>query len=120
MFLILGIYTTSIEIFHKDEYVNNQANQRQWVAEQNVLRGNFTDRNGTILAHSEINDGKQERIYDFNSLYTHVIGYSSRTYGKTLLEFSYNNYLSGAHSVSYITNSFVEEKREIHNSISLV
>ncbi len=111
MFLALGIYITLIEVFHKEEYVNNPANQRQWVTEQNILRGKFTDRYGTVLAHSEKTNGEQRRIYDYGSLYTHVIGYSSRTYGKTLLEFSCNKYLSGSSSVSNITNNFVDEKQ---------
>ncbi|MBO5453767.1 MAG: peptidoglycan glycosyltransferase [Clostridia bacterium] len=111
LFLTLGIHITVIETMHKDDYMNHSANQRQWITEQSVLRGSFIDRNGLILAHSESIDNEQVRIYDFGSLYAHIIGYSSRTYGKSQLEFSYNKYLSGMSDVTDIAGNFVEEKR---------
>ena len=114
LFVSLAVHITMIEIFHKDDYINNSANQRQWVTEQNILRGEFTDRNDVVLAYSVVEDEEQVRKYNYGSLYTHVIGYSSQTYGKTQLEFAYNKYLLGMSGVSQITDiadSFINDKQ---------
>jgi len=93
LFLSIIGYLTYFEIQMKDKIMTNAFNRRQWEQEDNTLRGSIYDRNGTVLAKSEIKNEKQERIYPYGSLYSHVIGYNSRTYGKSLLELSYNKQL---------------------------
>lgn len=112
LFLSLAVYITFMSVAHKDDYMNHPANQRQWETEQNILRGTVTDRNGKILAHSERTDNGQIRIYNYGNLYTHIIGYSSRTYGKSQLEFYYNKHLTGMSELSAldIAGQFADEK----------
>lgn len=93
MFLSLIGYLTYFELFEKEKIITNSYNQRQWEREDNTLRGEILDRNGKVLAQSKLNGDKPERIYPYGRLYSQVIGYNSRSYGKTLLEAKFNKQL---------------------------
>ncbi|MBQ7039479.1 MAG: penicillin-binding protein 2, partial [Clostridia bacterium] len=85
-------------------FMDNAYNQRQWAQEEKVLRGKILDRDGETLAYSEYKgEQTQERIYPFTNLYSHVIGYNSRVYGKSGLELSFNKYLSGSSGLAGIS-----------------
>lgn len=112
LFLSIALYITFLGVFKGEEYMNHPANQRQWIAEQNTLRGDITDRFGEVLAYSEKDEmGNQERKYKYPKLYAHVIGYSSKVYGKSQLELTYNKNLAGLSEVSGITGAFGENKK---------
>ena len=97
LFLCLVGYLTYIEVVSKDKFINNSFNQRQWKKEEDTLRGDIVDREGVVLARSTMEeDGKsQVREYPYKELYTHVIGYTSKIYGKSQIELSYNKQLAG-------------------------
>ena len=112
LFLSIAVYITFLGVFKGEEYMNHSANQRQWIAEQNTLRGDITDRNGEILAYSKKDEsGNQERIYKYPKLFAHVIGYSSKVYGKSQLELTYNKELAGLTEASGIAGAFEENKK---------
>jgi len=79
----------------KPDLMANVYNRRQYKIEENTARGNIYDRNGVLLAYSEANGEVQERIYPYGALYSQVIGYSSKVYGKSQIEAAYNNVLLG-------------------------
>lgn len=91
LFLSIVIYLTYFEVFVKDKILTSSYNRRQWVQEDTTLRGSILDKNGVVLANSTTDGKKQERIYPFGSMYSQIIGYNSRSYGKSLLEAQYNN-----------------------------
>ncbi|MEL7565053.1 MAG: penicillin-binding transpeptidase domain-containing protein [Dehalobacterium sp.] len=93
LFLALIGYLTYFELFMKENIISSSYNRRQWEREDKTVRGIIYDRNGVALAQSEIKGDKQERVYPFGSLYSHVMGYNSATYGKSLLEAKYNSEL---------------------------
>ncbi len=93
LFLILVGYLTYFTIFTAPNLVKSNYNQRIWEKEKKILRGAIYDRTGTILAESKQEGDEQERVYPYGSLYAHTIGYNSRTYGKTNIEFEFNDYL---------------------------
>lgn len=95
LFFILIGYLTYMQVFKSKEIVQNTYNRRQYQADENTLRGKILDRKGIVLVYNEEKDNKQHRIYPFGSLYSHVLGYNSKVYGKSLLEANYNNYLLG-------------------------
>lgn len=88
-------YLTYIQVFKSKELAQNSYNRRQYQADDNTVRGRILDRDGKVLAYSEEKDNEQKRIYPYGSLYSHVIGYNSKVYGRSLLEAAYNNYLLG-------------------------
>ena len=91
LFLGLIVYLTTIDIYYNDDYTQSTYNQRNTAAEAKILRGSIYDRSGTLLAESRIDDkGVQMRNYPYKNLYSHVIGYSSVQYGKSLIEKQYN------------------------------
>lgn len=93
MFMGLVVYLTYFQVFQASKVVNSNYNKRLWANEESVLRGTIYDRNGSVLAYSEKTESGQSRLYPFGSLYSHVIGYSYREYGKSGLEDSYNKEL---------------------------
>lgn len=105
-FLFLSVvgYLTYLELWGKHKFMDNAYNQRQWTQEEKILRGEIYDRNGEKLAYSEFaGDNAQKRIYPYKNLYSHVIGYNSRVYGKSGLELAFNKNLSGSQGIAGIS-----------------
>ena len=86
-------YMSFFQVFKAESVKMNSYNKRLWINEERILRGSISDRNGTLLAYSEEHDEVMTRYYKYGSLYSHVIGYSYREYGKAGLELIYNNQL---------------------------
>ncbi|MBZ2174116.1 penicillin-binding protein A [Schnuerera sp. xch1] len=93
LFVSLVIYISYFQIFKAESVKMNSYNKRLWIGEEKILRGSIMDRNGKILAYSEKRDGSYNRIYNYENLYSHIIGYNHREYGKAGLELEYNNAL---------------------------
>ncbi|MDY0235140.1 MAG: penicillin-binding transpeptidase domain-containing protein [Gudongella sp.] len=97
-FVVLIGYMSYFQIFKADIIKNNAYNKRLWIDEESIVRGSIFDRNGEVLAYSEKQDDRINRIYKYDYLYSHIIGYSLRDYGKAGLEKNYNNYLINSKS----------------------
>ncbi len=93
LFVSLVVYMSYFQIFKAEAIKNNSYNKRLWINEEKILRGSIIDRNGKILAYSEKSGDTYKRFYNYNNLYSHIIGYSYREYGKVGLELEYNNTL---------------------------
>lgn len=104
LFVALIGYLTYFDLFVRDNIISSSYNKRQWQREDKILRGAVYDRNGVTLAKSELQGEGQERIYPYASLYSHVIGYNSSTYGKSLLEAKYNNDLLNINPLNPVTD----------------
>ena len=101
LFLSLITFLLYLNLFKTEEHAQNPYNPRQWAEEKNVKRGDIYDINGVVLATSEFEkEGVQTRIYPEGNLYSHIIGYSSRVYGKSNLEMEYNSELLGKNDFS--------------------
>jgi len=101
-------FMSYFQVFEAETIKTNSYNKRLWINEEKILRGSIMDRNGTVLAYSQENDGKIQRYYKYANLYSHIIGYSHRAYGKSGLELSYNNYL-----LDLSESSTIEELKNI-------
>ena len=93
LFVSLIVYLSYFQVFKAEAVVNNSYNKRLWINEEKILRGSIIDRNGKILAYSEKTGDTYKRLYNYGNLYSHLIGYSYREYGKVGLELEYNNIL---------------------------
>lgn len=80
-------YIVYFTIARAGTFVNSPYNQRQDAFAKSVVRGSITDRNGNILAETQVaEDGTETRYYPYGSLFSHVVGYSNDELGKTGLE----------------------------------
>ena len=93
LFISLVVYMSYFQIFKAEKIKDNSYNKRLWINEKSILRGSILDRNRKVLAFSEKEGESYERHYNYGRLYSHIIGYSYREYGKTGLELKYNNTL---------------------------
>jgi peptidoglycan glycosyltransferase len=99
LFAALFAQVNYVQVFGAERLANDPANaQRQLIAEYAVDRGEIvaTDRR-TVLAMSRKTSGAYQyrRRYPHGPLYATVTGYYSFVYGKSGLESSYNDYLTG-------------------------
>lgn len=112
LFLCIFVYLTYFALFRAEEIKTSNYNRRLWEREESVIRGTIYDRRGIVLAESKVNDeGSQTRVYPYGSLYTHSIGYNARSYGKTNLELSYNNYLLRTESIAEIIQYGIDDSK---------
>lgn len=95
LFLALLTYLLYFNLFQADTVSTNPYNRRQWDDERYVTRGTIYDSCGLVLAET-VEDGEgTKRVYSQGRLYSHVIGYCSQVYGKSLLEREYDSELLG-------------------------
>ncbi|MDP4091996.1 MAG: penicillin-binding transpeptidase domain-containing protein [Bacillota bacterium] len=114
LFLLLAGYLTYIQLFESTSLSANPYNNRNQQLENDTLRGSIFDRNGKLLAYSKKTGDKQTRIYPFNNLYSQLIGYDSKIYGKSQLEKQYDNYLVNrniANPLLAIKNAFNSKEK---------
>lgn len=94
-FLIYGGYMVFITLIQGPSLNSHNANPRPWIVENRVVRGGIFARDGEKLAES-VPDGEHlRRRYLYPQAYSHLIGYVSRTLGKTGLEAAYDEELLG-------------------------
>lgn len=94
LFFSIIAYLTYFQIFKAEELTKHPYNRRYLTTENRTIRGKILDRNGLVLAETEVaEDGRMSRLYNYDSLYSHVIGYDSRRYGKSEIESYYNEEL---------------------------
>lgn len=113
LFIALMAYLVYFTIARASTFVNSPYNQRQNAFAQDIIRGDITDRNGTILAHTDVaEDGTETRVYPYDEVFAHVIGYSDPELGKTGLESVENFELltSNAFFMEKIQNEFNGDK----------
>ncbi len=104
MFLSLVTYLLHFNMFRASDIASNPYNKRQWEDEKFVKRGNIYDRDGEILAETIIDGDNRIRKYPKGHLYSHIIGYYSKVYGKSQLEMTYDKELLGHGDISISFN----------------
>ncbi|MDO5047432.1 MAG: penicillin-binding protein 2 [Anaerococcus sp.] len=98
LFMGLALYMVYFQLFQSKDIRNHSHNRRLWVDEGKVKRGSIYDRNGKIIAYSDYDDnGIQYRVYNYGRASSSITGYSSKTYGKTGIEKTYNKELLALH-----------------------
>lgn len=94
---------------NEQDLLNNSYNARQAILASENTRGAIYDRNGEKLAYTKIDGETETRIYPFSSLFSHVVGYSTK--GKTGIE-QLANY--------YLINSNIPLSEKVENDIAQI
>ncbi len=106
LFLSLLTYLLYFNMFDAERVSVNPYNRRQWDDERYVIRGSIYDSEGVVLAETITDsDGSSVRKYPQGKLYSHVIGYYSQVYGKSLLEREYDSELLGKGDIGLFQGS---------------
>ena len=107
LFSGLIVFAVYFLAFRAETVINNSYNRRSDILSRSVIRGRILAEDGTELALSAVSaDGSQERIYPYENVFAHVVGFDSN--GKAGLESAYNYYLLTSHAnlIDKITNEF--------------
>lgn len=113
LFLALMAYIVYFNIVRAKTIVNSPYNERQDAFADRVIRGNIADRNGNVLATTEVaEDGSEVRSYPYGAAFAHVVGFSNSAAGKSGLESIENFELLTSNSffVEKLMNEFKDEK----------
>lgn len=113
LFLALIGYIVYFNIFEAKTIINSPYNVRQNSFADRIIRGSITDRDGEVLAETQVaEDGTETRVYPYGAAFAHVIGYSFDETGKTGLEAVENSELltSNAFFTEKFLNEFKDEK----------
>ncbi len=109
LFLALLTYLMYFNMFQAETVATNPYNRRQWDDEKYINRGNIFDADGLVLAETvEDENGDSVRKYSQGRVYSHVIGYCSQIYGKSLLERAYDGELLGKGDIDL----FIGDKKQ--------
>lgn len=121
LFLGAIIYLSYFYIFEADTVRNHPSNRRGYIEEAQIKRGDIYDRNGELLATSKGEPGHYHREYSYPILYSHIIGYSHPSLGKSGLEASCNDDLLNRNSNRAIVliSNWLSNKKQDGNSLIL-
>ncbi|WP_415066401.1 peptidoglycan D,D-transpeptidase FtsI family protein [Lacrimispora sp.] len=96
LFIGLAAYFGYFLSVKSENVINNSYNARLDSFAERVVRGEIRSSDGRVLARTEVDgEGKETRVYPYDSLFAHVVGYSAN--GKTGLEALSNFYLLTSH-----------------------
>lgn len=109
VFCIMIVYLCLYVKNNEMELMNNSYNARQAILASENTRGTIYDRNGEKLAYTANNGESETRVYPYENLFSHVIGYSTK--GKTGIE-QLANY--------YLINSNIPLSEKVENDIAQV
>lgn len=89
-FIIFMLAVIGNEIYfvyaESETAINNSYNPRQELLASKNIRGQILSADGDVLAQTvRGEDGEEERLYPYGSLFSHVVGYSTK--GKTGVEY---------------------------------
>lgn len=117
-YVFLGIFICMIGYFVyfqtmvSSNVITSPYNKRQDTFADRVIRGDIVTGDGTVIATTKVSeDGTETRVYPYDNLFSHVVGYAS--HGKTGIELLANYQLLTSHA--YFPERFVNEVREEKN-----
>jgi peptidoglycan glycosyltransferase len=99
LFALLVYFTSKWAVFDADELEGKTQNRRPLIEEQQIPRGSITTADGVLIAESNPAGGGRHPVYVRNypkgSLFGNPVGYNFVDAGRTELELSLNDLLSG-------------------------
>jgi penicillin-binding protein A len=99
LFAGLVAFTSRWAVLEADELDENSQNRRPLIEEQQIERGTITTSDGVLIAESNPSGGGPQRVfirtYPEGALFGNPVGYSFIDVGRTGIELSENELLSG-------------------------
>ena len=83
------------QVIRSTDLLENPTNRRLILLEQRVVRGGIFDRNGEVLAQTDLNQEKAVRIYPKGEAMEPLIGYATLLHGSAGLEAYLGDWLLG-------------------------
>lgn len=111
LFLCMSVYFGYFIQVDSKEAINNPYNARIEKFAERTVRGKILADDGTVLAETSVSpDGTETRVYPYDKLFAHVVGYS--TVGKTGIESLADFYLlsSNINVMEKIMDQLADEK----------
>ncbi len=113
MAIFVGLigYLIYFNAVRSEDFINSPYNTRQDTFSDRVVRGPIMSSDGEILAKTDVyDDGTEQRIYPYENIFAHVVGYDSN--GKSGLESEANFSLLTSHEffLDQMQNEFRGEK----------
>ena len=99
-FFILSLGLVYWQVVQADTLLENTANRRLILMESRVTRGGIFDRNGEIIAQTQISKGKKVRVYPKGEMFEPLLGYSTVKLASSGLEGNLADWLLGIKKVS--------------------
>lgn len=101
-FVFLSLGLVYWQVVNADELLDNPSNRRTVLLERRITRGAICDRNGVVLAQTEVNDQERTRKYIQGEAFQPLLGYATIKYGSSGLESSQAETLLGLNNNSPI------------------
>lgn len=118
LFVLMTGYLIYFQVVKSRATINNSYNARLETFEHQVIRGNILSSDGQVLACTEVDaEGKERRVYPFDSAFAHVVGYSQ--FGKTGIE-ALGNFQLLTSSAPFMEKFIHELKGEKNRGDSLI
>lgn len=118
--LFIGLFAqlNYLQVFHAAALNNKPQNSRRIIKEYDHPRGNIISADGTLLAYSKrINSNfRYQRVYPKGSLFGHLTGFFSFTYGSDGVERTYDSLLTGANAQFKLPTSLKDLENELVHS----
>lgn len=111
IFMSLIRYVIYFNAVKSEDFINSPYNTRQDTFSDRVVRGNIESSDGEVLARTNVyDDGSEERVYPYENVFAHVVGYDSN--GKSGLESEANFQLLTSHQffLDQMKNEFRDRK----------
>lgn len=85
-FCMMG-YFVYFQVVRSEDFINSSYNTRQDSFANSVIRGDIISVDGQILAKTETDaKGTETRIYPFDNMFSHIVGYSTVENGRAGIE----------------------------------
>lgn len=116
------LYLSYFTVFKASKIIDNPANRRDVLKVAEIKRGSISDRNGEVLAYSDGEKYKYQRHYPYPTIYSHLVGYSSKVRGNSGIESSYNKYLLGREGSNTLKaiRAFFDKRIEVNAGNNLI
>jgi len=120
LFLAMSVYFVKFVALDADSFINNEYNKRAELFEEKVIKGSIITSDGYSIAQTEVEDGREVRVYPYGEMFSHVTGYSQKV--KTGLERQANFTMLRSHAffLEQFLCELTEEKKLGDNAITTV